>query len=102
MRSGLSLKLHLPHAVIVKAPGLLPMLYRLGELAEELEISPRVVREWMDKGLPYTRDAHGHLWINGQQFAEWVNQLRYLFMGLMAEDNAGSADPSTTRVSGTD
>lgn len=67
---------HLPHSAIVKAPGLLPMQYGLGELAEELEISPRIVREWMEKGLPYTRDAQGHLWISGQQFTEWINQIR--------------------------
>ncbi len=40
--------LRLPHSVIVRAPGLLPMLYRPSELAEELDVAPATVRDWVD------------------------------------------------------
>jgi hypothetical protein len=62
----------LPHLVIVRAPGLLPMWYSLRELAQELEVSVRSIRVWLDLGLPYRRDERGHLWIDGRQFAAWV------------------------------
>jgi hypothetical protein len=66
----------LPHGVIVRAPGLLPMLYRPGELAQDLEIPESTLRDWLGTGLPYQRDERGHIWINGQEFAEWVKASR--------------------------
>ncbi len=79
----------LPHLAIVRAPGLLPMLYRPSELAEELGVSAAVVREWIDKGLPYQRDHRGHLWIDGRQVTEWVKVTRQRPTGSkMAEDQA--------------
>ena len=68
----------LPHGVIVRAPGLLPMLYRATELAEDLDVSIWVIRQWARKGMPYQRDARGHLWINGVEFAEWAEVQRGL------------------------
>jgi len=62
----------LPHLVIVRAPGLLPMWYSLRELAQELEVSVRSIRVWLDQGLPCRRDERGHLWIDGRQLAAWV------------------------------
>ena len=62
----------LAHTVIVRAPGLLPMWYTPGELAQELGISTRMIRDWQRLGLPYRRDERGHLWIDGRQFATWV------------------------------
>ena len=62
----------LPHLVIVRAPGLLPMWYSLRELAKELGISVRSIRVWLDQGLPCRRDERGHLWIDGRQCAAWV------------------------------
>lgn len=67
---------HLPHSAIVKAPGLLPMQYRLGELAEALAVSPSIVHRWMDNGLPYTRDGQSHLWFNGTHCKDWIDQTR--------------------------
>ena len=59
--------------VIVKAPGLLPMLYKPSELAKELCIHRRTLYDWLNKnGAPYTRDAHNHIWINGEDFAQWI------------------------------
>lgn len=65
-------RIKLPHAVIVKAPGLLPMLYTVRELAYELSMPERTLRDWLLHGAPHTRDRLGHIWVNGQAFAAWV------------------------------
>jgi uncharacterized protein with PIN domain len=62
----------IPHSVIVRAPGLLPMLYTLNELEEELKISWRIIRGWLQKDLPYQQDGRGHIYINGRDMAAWV------------------------------
>jgi hypothetical protein len=62
----------LPHAVIVRAPGLLPMLYTVRELAEELSMLERTLRDWLHHGAPHTRDRLGHIWVDGQAFMAWV------------------------------
>jgi len=66
----------LPHAVIVKSPGLLPMLYRVRELANELNIPERTLRDWLDAGAPHLRDERKHIWINGTVFNQWVQGQR--------------------------
>jgi len=79
----------LPHSVIVRAPGLLPMLYRPAELAQDLGVSDRTVREWLMKDLPHERDERGHLWIDGRKAVEWVNSLRHLrARSKLADDEA--------------
>jgi len=65
-------RIKLPHAVIVKAPGLLPMLYTVRELANELSMPERTLRVWLVHSAPHTRDRLGHIWIHGQTFAHWV------------------------------
>ncbi len=70
--SGTVIYPRLPHAVIVRAPGLLPMLYTPRELEQELHLPARTIREWLGKGLPHQRDERGHIWINGRQLAAWV------------------------------
>lgn len=69
-------RIRLPHAVIVKAPGLLPMLYTVRELADELSMSERTLRDWLLHGAPHQRDHRGRMWIDGQAFARWVTGLR--------------------------
>ncbi len=64
------------HLMAVRAPRLLPMLYTPGELAEELGLSSRTIREWTRKGMPHQRDAKGYLWIQGREFAQWFDELR--------------------------
>ena len=64
------------HSIIVRSPGLLPMLYTVRELAEELSIPDRTLRDWLVQGAPHTRDRLGHIWVNGQEFANWVAQQR--------------------------
>lgn len=66
----------LPWTVITRAGRLLDMLYRPDELALELSIPSRTVREWIQYGMPYERDPRGHLWVNGVQFSHWVEQIR--------------------------
>ncbi len=74
--SSQPVRLRLPHLAIVRAPGLLPMLYRPNELAKELDMSPMTIADWAKKGLPHQRDGRGHLWINGQELAGWIAQVR--------------------------
>lgn len=62
----------LPHVVIVKAPGLLPMLYTVRELADELSMPERTLRDWLHRGAPYSRNQLGHIWVDGQAFMAWV------------------------------
>jgi len=66
----------LPHSVIVKAPGLLPMLYKVSELAADLSIPDRTLRDWLEAGAPHLRDHGGRIWVNGRDFSEWVEETR--------------------------
>jgi hypothetical protein len=61
-----------PHLVIVRAPSLLAMDYKIQEIVEELEVPNSTLRDWLNKGAPHHRDRRGHIWINGQEFANWV------------------------------
>jgi len=70
--------IHLPHFVIVKSSGLLPMLYKIQELSQELKIPDRTLRDWLAKGAPHLKDERGHLWVNGQVFARWISSQRKL------------------------
>ena len=65
-----------PHSVIVKSPGLLPMLYKVSELAESLSVPDRTLRDWLVAGAPHFRDQRNNLWIHGREFAGWVVNLR--------------------------
>jgi hypothetical protein len=69
-------RIQLTHLVIVKAPGLLPMLYKPAELAEDLNLPVRTLYDWLKAGAPHTRDKRDRLWINGQEFAMWVGMNR--------------------------
>ena len=66
----------LPHNVIIKAPGLLPMLYTPREICEELGITESTLRDWLQIDLPHQRDNRNRIWINGEEFARWVNNQR--------------------------
>jgi len=65
-------QINLPHGVIVKAPGLLPMLFKPAELAEELGIPARTLSDWLKIGIPHQRDQRNHIWIKGQEFITWA------------------------------
>ena len=66
----------LPHNVIIKAPGLLPMLYTPREICEELGIAESTLRDWLQIDVPHQRDNRNRIWINGEEFARWVNNQR--------------------------
>jgi hypothetical protein len=67
----------LSHSIIVRAPGLLPMLYSPPELEAELGLPARYIRDWLEiHAIPHHRDANGFIWINGREFAAWVVRVR--------------------------
>jgi len=66
----------LPHKVIIKASGLLPMLYTPREICEELDIAESTLRDWLQIDVPHQRDNRNRIWINGEEFARWVNNQR--------------------------
>ena len=66
----------LPHNVIIKAPGFLPMLYTPREICEELDIAESTLRDWLQIDVPHQRDNRNRIWINGEEFARWVNNQR--------------------------
>src|SRR5215510_9181726 len=69
-------RMHLPQSVIVKSPGLLPMHYKVNELAETLRVPERTLRDWLVAGAPHVRDHRDNVWINGREFADWVEGFR--------------------------
>lgn len=68
--------MNLPHTAIVKASGLLPMLYKVSEIADELQIPERTLRDWLSTDAPHQRDERNNLWVNGHLFAKWVQSKR--------------------------
>lgn len=82
--------IRLPHGVIVKSPGLLPMRYTVSELADDLGLAPWRIREWIQRGAPAARED-GHVWLIGTEFAAWVErcrQSRRVPRARMADDEA--------------
>lgn len=75
-RSNRANREKIPHNVIVRAPGLLPMMYKTTELSEELGVAPRTIVRWTQNGAPFQRDQRGHIWIHGGLFASWVESQR--------------------------
>ena len=65
-----------PHSVIVKAPYLLPMRYKVNELAQELGIPTRTLRDWLTRGAHHERDERGHIWVIGTEFHVFVEKNR--------------------------
>jgi len=55
-------RLRLPHFVIVMSLGLLPMHYKVSELAETLCVPHRTLRDWLVTGIPHFRDQRNNLW----------------------------------------
>ena len=69
-------KVKIRHYAITRAPGLLPMKYKLSELSKELDIPYRTLHDWLNWGVPHERDERNHIWINGQEIAKWINSKR--------------------------
>jgi hypothetical protein len=77
----------LPHSVIVKSPGLLPMLYQVSELAEAIGAVERTLRDWLVLGAPHLRDERGRVWVHGREFAAWVAGMRKQKRNRKLKDN---------------
>jgi len=70
-------RIKIPNSVIVRVTGLLPMLYKPSELADDLHMPERTLRDWLAKfGAPHSRDRSGCIWINGIEFSAWVETVR--------------------------
>ena len=63
-------------ATLTAARALLPMMYTGAELCAQLQITPAILHEWLRAGLPYRRDARGHLWFEGRACAHWIATTR--------------------------
>jgi hypothetical protein len=74
--SPIQAKLKIPHEAIVRAPGLLPMMYKTSELADDLGVDQQIIIRWAKNGAPHRRDGKGHIWIHGQLFAHWIESQR--------------------------
>jgi hypothetical protein len=65
-----------PGSVVIRSTGLLDMLYKPSELSEQLGLPLRTIRTWAKLGMPHHRDSQNHLWINGTNFARWLQSFR--------------------------
>src|SRR5438105_3571675 len=62
--------------VLARIRGLLDMWYTSLELAEELKVSPLLIRRrWVRSGLPHRREQRS-IWIRGTDLMHWANQQR--------------------------
>jgi len=99
-----------PHGVIVRAPSLLPMLYKVREIANELQMPERTLRDWLKKGAPHERNSNGQIWINGDNFSKWVDENRTKTRRVKLKDgeahclsckeNVELCDPHTRHIKG--
>lgn len=68
--------IRLSRTQIIRVPWLYDMEYRPVEIAKEIGVTTEtVVRTYIPGGAPFERDKAGHLWINGVQFAGWVQEV---------------------------
>ena len=66
---------------------LLYMMYRPGELADEVGFSiHQIYRVYLPLGCPHSRDKKRHIWINGLRFAEWYKEF-YKKRGLQENES---------------
>lgn len=65
----------LKHCHIVKLGRLLNMMYKPGEIAEEIGVTQDTLyRSYLPAGLPHERDVEGNIWIHGPAFVAWAKQ----------------------------
>ena len=65
-----------PHSAITKSTSLLPMMYSISELCDELNVPRHLVRSWMQNGLPHQSDQKNRIWINGRKCNAWIDEIR--------------------------
>lgn len=60
----------------LRANGLLNMLYKPSELADELGIEQRIIyRNLIPAGMPHERDEMGSIWLHGPMVAHWIRYM---------------------------
>lgn len=65
---------HLKHTQIIRLSRILNMMYKPGELAEEIGVTQDTIyRSYLPAGMPHTRDAAG-VWIPGPAFVAWARE----------------------------
>ena len=65
----------LKHTHIIKLGRILDMLYKPGEIADEIGVTQDTVyRSYLPAGLPHTRDRNGNVWIHGPAFIAWARE----------------------------
>ena len=92
------ISIKIPHKVVIRSPGLLPMLYKVGELADELEMPERTLRDWLSYGAPHQRDGNNHIWIDGEKFAGWVGEQKKKRPHRTLQDNEATCFRCKTHV----
>ena len=62
--------------VFKKRQRLLDMAYTTGEMADELGVTPKYIRDTMVRkmGAPYRCDKEGRLWLDGLKIREWIEK----------------------------
>ncbi len=50
---------------MIKAPGLLPMLYAPREIAKALDIPETTLQDWLNDGASHSRDGSSHILRSG-------------------------------------
>jgi uncharacterized protein with PIN domain len=64
------------HSHVVKLGRILNMLYRPGEIGEEIGVTADTVcRSYIPAGLPHTRGENGTIWIHGPEFVKWARDM---------------------------
>lgn len=65
----------LKHTHIIKLGRLLDMMYKPGEIAEEIGVTQDTIyRSYLPAGLPHSRDDQGSIWIHGPAFVSWARE----------------------------
>lgn len=66
---------HLKHMQIIRLSRILNMIYKPGELAEEIGVTQDTIyRSYLPAGMPHERDQAGSVWIHGPAFIAWAKQ----------------------------
>ncbi len=66
---------HLKHTQIIRLSRILNMMYRPGEIAEEIGVTQDTIyRSYLPAGMPHTRDSAGSVWIHGPAFVAWAKE----------------------------
>lgn len=65
----------LANALIRRSIRLLDMDYKPSEIASELGASKEQIMRLLSAGAPGRKDAKGHYWIHGENFAKWLREV---------------------------